>query len=76
MVLLVKAITVYEWILIAKIVMTWIPHNAYHPAVQFLHKITDPVLNPVRRVVPPVMGIDFSPIIVFVGLGFLKRMMY
>ena len=43
------------------------------PVVEFLHKVTDPVLEPVRKVVPPVANIDASPIIVFFGLEFLKR---
>lgn len=75
-ILLAKIINIYEMVLIVRIVLTWVPHNVYHPAAQFLYKITDPVLIPVRKVVPPIMGMDFSPIIVFIGLGFLKRMLF
>ena len=75
-ILLVKAIGLYEWVMIARIVLTWIPHNVQHPAAQVLYKITEPVLNPIRKIIPPVMGIDFSPIIVFVALGFIKRMLF
>lgn len=75
-VLLGKLINLYELILIVRIILTWIPHSPYHPAVQFLYKITEPVLAPVRRLLPPIRGIDFSPIIVFIGLGFIKRMLF
>ncbi len=74
--IIAKLISIYEIVLIVRIVLTWIPHNNYNPAIQFLYKITEPVLAPVRKVIPPVMGMDFSPIVVFIGLGFLKRMMY
>jgi len=68
-----QIITLYEMVLIVRIVLSWVPHNAYHPAAVFLYRITDPILNPVRRIVPSIGGIDISPIIVFIGLGFIKR---
>lgn len=74
--LIVTIIKLYEIVLIVRIVLTWIPHNRYNQAIQVLYKITEPVLAPVRKVIPPIMGMDFSPIVVFIGLGFLKRMMF
>lgn len=75
-ILLGKLINLYELILLVRIIMTWIPHNPYHPVAQFLYNITDPVLAPVRRLLPPIRGIDFSPIIVFIGLGFIKKILF
>lgn len=75
-ILLAKIINIYELILIVRIILTWVPHNAYHPAALFLYKITDPIIAPVRKVIPPIMGIDFSPIIVFLALGFVKRALF
>ncbi|KKO18616.1 MAG: hypothetical protein BROFUL_02673 [Candidatus Brocadia fulgida] len=72
--LLGKLISLYEIALLIRIVLSWVPHNPYNQAIQFLYKITDPVLNPVRRLIPPFRGIDFSPVIVFIGLGVVKRM--
>jgi YggT family protein len=68
-----KLISLYEIALLIRIVLSWVPHNPYNQAIQFLYKITDPVLNPVRKLIPPIKGIDFSPVIVFVGLGIVKR---
>ncbi len=68
-----QIITLYEIVLIIRIVLSWIPHNANHPATVFLHKITEPILAPVRRIIPSIGGIDISPIIVFIALGFVKR---
>lgn len=69
-----KIIGLYEIVLIIRIVLSWVPHNPYNQAVQFLYKITEPVLSPVRRYIPTFRGIDFSPIVVFIGLGFIKRL--
>ncbi len=63
-----KIIHLYEIVLIIRIVLAWVPHNAQHPAAAFLYKITEPVLAPVRRVIPSIGGIDVSPIVVFIGL--------
>ncbi|MEK6766012.1 MAG: YggT family protein [Planctomycetota bacterium] len=68
-----QLIGLYEIVLIVRIVLTWVPHNPYNPAVTFLHKITEPVLEPVRRVIPSIGGIDVSPIVVFIVLHFIKR---
>ncbi|MBE7444577.1 MAG: YggT family protein [Planctomycetia bacterium] len=70
-----KLITIYEIALLIRIVLSWVPHNPYNQAIQFLYKITDPVLNPVRRLIPPIRGIDFSPVIVFVCLSFIKQLL-
>ncbi|MFQ5862876.1 MAG: YggT family protein [Candidatus Brocadiales bacterium] len=66
-------IGLYELIIFVRIVLTWIPHDSEHPASKFLFKITEPVLEPVRRVIPPIGALDVSPIVVFIGLEFLKR---
>lgn len=66
-------IGLYELIIFVRIILTWIPHDTEHPASRFLFKATEPVLEPVRRVIPPIGGLDISPIAVFIGLEFLKR---
>ncbi len=66
--LVVKIIGFYEIVIIVRIVLSWVPHNVHHPAAVFLYKITEPVLAPVRRVIPSIGGIDVSPIVVFIGL--------
>jgi YggT family protein len=66
-------ISLYELILFVRIFLSWIPHERDHPMTEFLYKVTDPVLEPVRKVIPPIGNIDASPIAVFFGLEFLKR---
>jgi YggT family protein len=66
-------IGLYELILFVRIVLTWIPHDAEHPASQMLFKVTEPALEPIRRALPPLGGLDLSPIALFMALEFLKR---
>ena len=79
--LLYHLINIYEIVLIARIILSWIRPNTNHPVFQSLIKwiytITDPVLEPVRRLIPMSgMGIDFSPIIVFILIDFIKQALF
>ncbi len=67
-----QIIGLYKLVLIVRIALSWIPHNPHNPIISFLYKITEPVLEPVRRVIPSIGGIDISPIVVFIGLSFIK----
>jgi YggT family protein len=67
------ALTLYMWIIIARAVISWVNPDPYNPIVRFLHSVTDPVLNRVRRRIPLFMGgIDFSPILVILAIIFLQ----
>lgn len=61
------------FLLMARILLSWIPHDRYHPIVEFLYNTTEPILEPFRRLMPPV-GIDFSPIIAFIILGLVQNL--
>jgi YggT family protein len=61
------------WIIIIRALISWVSPNPYNPIVRFLYRATEPVLRPVRRIIPlGGMGIDFSPVIVILGIYFLK----
>lgn len=65
---------IYSFVVLARVLLTWIPNlDPYHPAVQFLHQITDPVLEPARRLIPPIGMIDISPVVVMLVLSFLAN---
>ncbi len=63
---------VYFWIIIIRALISWVNPDPWNPIVQFLYRATEPVLQPVRRFLPIAMGIDFSPIIVLVGIQLLR----
>ncbi len=72
---LLMLLQLYEVILIIRIVMSWIRPNPYNTFVQWIYRLTDPVLDPIRRILPiQGMGIDFSPIIVFILIRVLQRL--
>lgn len=67
-------LVIYMWVVIARAVISWVNPDPYNPIVRFLYQVTEPVLYRIRRVIPmPMIGIDFSPIIVFVIIIFLDN---
>ncbi len=74
--LLVTLIQLYSFVLLARIIVSWISNvDRTNPIVHFLYQITEPVLEPVRRVIPRLGMIDISPIVVFIGLHILQRIL-
>ena len=66
-------IGLYTWIVIVRIFLTWIPSVDWNAQpFKFLAIVSDVLLNPFRRVVPSVSGLDFSPVIALLFLQFLQ----
>ncbi|HDQ04559.1 MAG TPA: YggT family protein [Deltaproteobacteria bacterium] len=66
-------LTVFMWIIIFRAVISWVNADPYNKIVIFLYRVTEPVLRPVRRVLPAQnIGIDFSPIVVILVILFLR----
>ena len=68
----------YFLILLGRIICSWVQADPFNPIVRFLFMVTEPVLAPIRRVIPPIGGLDFSVlvaiVIVQIGIqGFLVR---
>lgn len=64
---------VMYFLLVARIILSWFAVNPYNDIVQILYKITDPILAPFRKL-PLRMGmIDFSPIVAFIVIAFLRN---
>jgi YggT family protein len=67
-------LTVYLWIIIARALLSWVNPDPFNPIVRFLHRVTEPVLRPIRRRLPTVaMGLDLSPLIVILGIYVLEQ---
>lgn len=74
--LLMWALQIYSFILVARALMTWIPNLDYNnPIVRFLINVTEPVLRPVRQMLPSNSGMDFSPLIVLVGIMLVRMVL-
>ena len=65
-------LTLYLWVVIVRALISWVNPDPYNPIVQFLHRITDPVLLPIQRAIPPFGGMDLSPLILILGIYFLQ----
>ncbi len=72
--LLVQLIDVYSLIVVASVIVSWTNVPREHQAVRLLHRLTEPVLAPIRKVLPPMGGIDFSPLVLLIGLRVLTRL--
>jgi len=67
------ALNIYMWILVARVVISWVNPAPYNPIVRFLVSATEPVLSRIRRSLPINMGgIDFSPMLLIVAIVFLR----
>jgi YggT family protein len=71
--LLYAFISVYEVIVFVAILSSWIPSD--NLIFQFVRELTEPVLNPIRKILPAVAGFDFSPMILLLALHALKRVL-
>lgn len=66
-------LTLYTYVIIARAIVSWVNPDPYNPIVRFLYNVTEPVLYRVRRTIPSYAGgIDFSPLIVLLGVYFLQ----
>lgn len=64
----------YQWILIARVVISWIDADPYNPIVRFIYNLTEPVLEKVRERLPLFAGgFDLSPLVVWLAIWFIKR---
>ena len=74
--LLFRLIDLYSLIVLAAVVLPWIRVDPHNPLVRIVHLLTEPALDPIRRVLPPMGGFDFSPMVLLIGLQLLKDLVF
>jgi len=82
-ILIDNIIYLYSIVLIINIILSWLTaFNVVNANNKFVYtildasfKLTDPLLNPIRKIMPNIAGLDFSPIILFLILGFLRNLL-
>jgi YggT family protein len=80
--LIVTIIDIYWWIIIATVILSWLLAfnvvNIHNPFVRqlsyVLARLTEPLLAPIRRYMPNIGGLDLSPIVLFIGLIFVRHL--
>ena len=69
-----QLLSLYMWITLIAVVLTWVNPDPRNPIVRFLHAVTEPLFYEIRRRLPFVLvgGFDLSPLVVFLGILFIK----
>jgi YggT family protein len=67
-------IDVYMFAIIVEVIISWMNPGSYNPVSSLLHSLTSPLLRPIRHLVPPIAGIDLSPLFAIIGLQVLRML--
>ncbi|MEX2469618.1 MAG: YggT family protein, partial [Pseudohongiellaceae bacterium] len=71
-------INIYYWAIIASIIMSFVMlfsgNMTPHPILRLIWQLTEPVMAPVRKIIPPMGGLDFSPIFIFIAIGLIQNL--
>jgi YggT family protein len=65
--------TILTLAIVARAIVSWFRLSPYHPVVQFLNQLTEPILAPLRRVIPPLGMIDISPLVAILLLQVIQQ---
>ena len=67
--------TLLNLAILARVLLSWVRVDSYHPAVEFLYQITEPILAPLRQVIPRIGMVDISPIFVLLLLQIIQEIL-
>ncbi len=77
MILIYYALVIFELLILARVLMSWLPGlDRSHPIARFLMDVTEPILKPIRDLLPNIGGFDFSPLIVFLLINVLMQVLF
>ena len=66
-------VTIYYYAIIGSIIMSFAGNKNPHPLLRLIWQLTEPVMAPIRKVIPPMGGLDFSPIFIFIGIQLIRN---
>lgn len=70
--LLSLLLSVYFFSILIEVILSWVNPGTYNPAAYLLHQINEPVMRPARSILPPMGGLDLSPIVVLIALQLVR----
>lgn len=73
--LLELVINIFLFSVLIMVILSWLSPGGYNPAVGLLSNLTEPVLKPARKILPPMGGLDLAPMLVMIGLVLLKMLL-
>ena len=68
-------ISIFLFAILIRVILSWVSPDPYNPAIDLLNRLTDPILVPAQRLLPPLSGIDLSPMVAMVGLVLLQMLL-
>jgi YggT family protein len=71
-----RLIDLYSLIVLVAVILSWMRLGPRNPLAAIAYSLTEPVLEPIRRVLPPMGGLDFSPMVLLIGLQILKGLLH
>lgn len=69
------AVTVLIYIVLARCILSFVPHNPANFLISFVYDLSEPVMRPFRKLLPPVGGLDFSPVIAIIALQMAREIL-
>ncbi len=75
MFLLASLLKIYGCLIIVRAIISWVNPNPYNPLVRLIRGLTDPVLEPIRRALPDMGGLDLSPFVAILIIWVLMSLM-
>ena len=75
LVLVARLLDIYSIVVLVAVVTSWLGLAHDHPVVRFTSALTEPLLGPIRRVLPSFGGLDFSPMALLLGIQLLRRLL-
>ena len=76
MLLLVRLIDLYSLVVLVAVILSWVRLDSRNPLATIVHSLTEPVLRPIRQVLPPMGGLDLSAMVLLLGLQMLKSLLF
>lgn len=70
--LLNSVLTLYFWAVLASVIISWVAPGSYHPAPQIIQQLTEPLFKLAQKVIPPLGGLDLSPILIFLAIQIIQ----
>jgi YggT family protein len=68
-------INIYLFAILIQVILSWVSPGNYNPASALIYSLTAPILRPAQRLLPPMGGLDLSPMLVMIGLVLLKMLL-
>jgi YggT family protein len=72
---LARLIDLYSLVVLVAVILSWVPLDRRNPLVTIARSLTEPVLAPIRKVLPPMGGLDLSPMVLLIALQILKGLL-